>query len=73
MQRKKIYHSIVIYINGKSKQESVTLERKNLEDYLAKTNHQLLSDFKFGIQGQNDFGQFMNLVRKQLEKRQGQK
>jgi hypothetical protein len=40
------------------------MERKNINDYLSKSNLELLTDFKWGIQGQNDFGQFMNLVRK---------
>jgi hypothetical protein len=44
------------------------MERKNINDYLSKSNLELLTDFKWGIQGQNDFGQFMNLVRKQAEK-----
>lgn len=48
------------------------MERKNLESYLSKSNVELLSDFGWGVQGQNDFGQFMNLVREQ-QKEKGQK
>jgi maleate cis-trans isomerase len=45
----------------------INLERKTLNDYLSQRNFELLDMFKMGIQGQNDFGQFMNLVREQQQ------
>jgi len=39
-------------------------DKLELENYLDKTNNQLLHDFKWGSQGESDFMKFMRLVRK---------
>lgn len=41
-----------------------------LEDYLLKTNAQLLNEFKWGTQGQSEFNKFMNLVRKESDQKE---
>lgn len=43
------------------------MENKKINEYLSKSNLQLLSDFKWGSEGESDFHQFMYLVREQSE------